>query len=237
MLEPELPDRRAVVVPDLLLLGVEPHALPDDGVRRARVAPDREGHFEADGLRAVFAQGAWGAFGVEAVAGGGAFEVRRDVAAHVEALHFGGWFRSFVGRVVCVCVCSRVEGFLLCCSATRGELWTTAFSFSRTLSRRVWWRERDHRSGICVCEGEMFGHVMCIRGQGSGVDGETVEERASLVNVVSQKTPAGCCKSGHSRHHPTPTLRWAVIHKVCTERYSASHEKTSARKRSSMYVC
>lgn len=109
-------------------------------------------------------------------------------------------------------VCALGWRVLLCCSATRGELWTSAFSSSRTLSRRVWWRERDHRSGICVCEGEMFGHVMCIRGQRSGEDGETVEERASLVNVVSQKTPAGCFESGHSKHHLTPTLRWATIH-------------------------
>jgi hypothetical protein len=63
-----------------------------------------------------------------------------------------------------VCVCA--PGFrifaLLCCSATRGGLlWTTAFS-SRTLSRRVWRKERNHRNGIGVCEGEMFGHVVFV---------------------------------------------------------------------------
>ena len=116
MLEPKLPDRRAVVIPDLLLLGVEAHALPDDGVRFARVAPDREGHFEADGLRAVFAQSTWCALCVEAVAGGGAFEVRRDVAAHVEALHFDGC--SVVGGM-CVCVCAL--GWRVVLSVVRPE--------------------------------------------------------------------------------------------------------------------
>jgi hypothetical protein len=54
------------------------------------VTPYGERHLEADGLRAVFAQCAWCALLVQAIAGGGAFEIWRDVAAHVEALHYGG---------------------------------------------------------------------------------------------------------------------------------------------------
>lgn len=46
----------------------------------AGVAPDGEGEFEADGLRAVFAEGAWGAARVEFVAACGAFEAGWDVA-------------------------------------------------------------------------------------------------------------------------------------------------------------
>jgi hypothetical protein len=90
VLELELPDGRAVVGADLLLLGVEAHALADDGVRFAGVAPDCEGQFEAHCLRAVFAKSAWRAFLVQTVPTGRTFEVRRDVTSHVEALHFGG---------------------------------------------------------------------------------------------------------------------------------------------------
>jgi hypothetical protein len=32
------------------------------------------------------------------------------------------------------------------------------------------------------------------------------EQAGVVVNVVSQKAPSGCFKSGHLRHHPTPTL-------------------------------
>ena len=46
MLEAEAPDRRAVVVAHLFLLRIEPHTLPDDLLRRAVRAPDREGAFE-----------------------------------------------------------------------------------------------------------------------------------------------------------------------------------------------
>ena len=42
-------DGARVVVARLLLLGVEAHALADDGLARAGRAPDWEGHFEADG--------------------------------------------------------------------------------------------------------------------------------------------------------------------------------------------
>ena len=45
------------------------------------MAPDGEGHFEAYGLRAIFAQGAWCALLVDLVCGGGAFEVGWDVAS------------------------------------------------------------------------------------------------------------------------------------------------------------
>jgi len=47
--------------------------------------------------------------------------------------------------------------------------------------------------------------IWCIRGQGGGEDGEMVEERAVVVNVVSEKAPSGSRESGHLRHHPTPT--------------------------------
>lgn len=43
-------------------------------------------------------------------------------------------------------------------------------------------------------------------------------ERASVTNVVSQKTPAGCCKSRHSSVTRLLHVRWAMIHEVCTER-------------------
>lgn len=89
MLEPECPDRRAVVVAHLFLVRVEAHALRDDRLRRAARAPDREGALEAYGLRAVGVAGHGGLAG-GAVEGGGAFEVWRDVASHVEALHGGG---------------------------------------------------------------------------------------------------------------------------------------------------
>ncbi len=46
-------DRGRVVVPDLLLLGVEANALADDGWFRAGGAPDGEGHLEADGEDAL----------------------------------------------------------------------------------------------------------------------------------------------------------------------------------------
>lgn len=102
MLELECPDGRAVVVAELLLLGVEAHALADDGVRFAGVAPDREGHFEAHRLRTVVAKGAGRAFLVQPVCGRGTFEFGRDVASHVEALHFGG------------IVCGREAGLGVC---------------------------------------------------------------------------------------------------------------------------
>ena len=54
------------------------------------MAPDGVGEFEAHGLRAIFLQRSWGAFLVDLVCGCGALQVWRDVAAHVEALYFGG---------------------------------------------------------------------------------------------------------------------------------------------------
>ncbi len=42
-----------MVVPDLLLLGVEANALADDGWFWAGGAPDGEGHLEADGEDAL----------------------------------------------------------------------------------------------------------------------------------------------------------------------------------------
>lgn len=97
MAEAEGPDGRRVVVADAALLGVEAHALADDGRPRARRAPDGEGHLEAHREGAVRGElggaRAEGVFAVQAVARRGALDVGRDVASHVEALHDGrfGW--------------------------------------------------------------------------------------------------------------------------------------------------
>ena len=104
MLEPETPERGRVIIPDLLLLGVEPHALADDLLRLAGRAPDGKGAFEAHGeepLAFQFARA--GAEGVRfaggGVRGGGPFEFGRDVPTHVEALHFdGGDLLKLVGQ-------------------------------------------------------------------------------------------------------------------------------------------
>ena len=53
MLHAERPYRRAVVVADFLLFGVEAHALADDGGFGAVGAPDGKGHFEAHGEDAL----------------------------------------------------------------------------------------------------------------------------------------------------------------------------------------
>ena len=53
MLHPETEHRRRMVVADFLLLGIEAHALADDGRFRARGAPDGERHLEADGQDAL----------------------------------------------------------------------------------------------------------------------------------------------------------------------------------------
>lgn len=93
MPEPKTPYRRRKVISHALLLGVEAHALADDGGLGAVRAPDGEGHLEAHGEDAVGGElggaVAEGVFLVELVAGGGALEVRGDVASHVEALHGG----------------------------------------------------------------------------------------------------------------------------------------------------
>ena len=95
MLEAEAPYRRRVVVPHALLLGVESHALADDRGLGACGAPDGVGHLEAHSQDAVGFEfggaGAEGMFVVEFVAGGRALDVRRDVSAHVEALHGDGF--------------------------------------------------------------------------------------------------------------------------------------------------
>lgn len=95
MLEPKTPDRRRVVIPDLLLLGIEPHALANDLLRLAGRAPDREGALEAHGEDALGLEFSGSRTESVPFAGGGvgvvgSFEVWRDVAAHVEALHFDG---------------------------------------------------------------------------------------------------------------------------------------------------
>ena len=90
MLDAERPHRRAVVHPDLLLLRVEPHALPDQRFRAAGRAPDGEGQLEAHFEDPLPQFAGARAEGVGFVERGGA--VRGGVvAAHVEALHFGGW--------------------------------------------------------------------------------------------------------------------------------------------------
>lgn len=110
MAEAKAPDGRGVVAARALLLGVEAHALADDGGPGAVRAPDGEGHLEAHGEDAVGRElgGAVAerVFVVELVAGGGAFEVRGDVASHVEALHDG---RFLVDLLLFVFVCSVME--------------------------------------------------------------------------------------------------------------------------------
>lgn len=49
MLHAETEDRGRVIVSDLLLLGVEAYALPDNRRFRTGGTPDCEGHFKADG--------------------------------------------------------------------------------------------------------------------------------------------------------------------------------------------
>lgn len=116
MAEAKAPDGRGVVVSRALLLGVEAHALADDCGLRAGRAPDGEGHLEAHGEDAVGGElggaVAEGVLVVELVAGGGAFEVRGDVAPHVEALHGG---RVFFVLFAPMCVFFFVL-FLLVCS-------------------------------------------------------------------------------------------------------------------------
>ena len=53
MFDAKAVDRGGIVVPDFLLLGIEPDSLADDGfVRLARRTPDSERHFETDDQRA-----------------------------------------------------------------------------------------------------------------------------------------------------------------------------------------
>lgn len=104
MAEAEAPYCGGVVAADAALLGVEAHALADDGGFRAGLAPDGEGHLEAyDEAAAGFGElggtGAERVFMVEFVAADGALEVRRDVPAHVEALHDGWMFEWLVAEV------------------------------------------------------------------------------------------------------------------------------------------
>lgn len=91
--EAEAPYGRGVVGACFFLFGVEAHALGDDGRFGARGAPDGEGHFEAHGEDAVGGEFgcalAEAVFLMDFVGRGCAFEVRRDVASHVEALHGG----------------------------------------------------------------------------------------------------------------------------------------------------
>lgn len=102
MLEAKTPNRRRVVISDPLLLGVEPHALADDLLGLAGCAPDGEGAFEAHGQDAFRLQFARAPpervpFARGRVGGAEPFEIRRDVAAHVEALHFGGGCGWMIG--------------------------------------------------------------------------------------------------------------------------------------------
>lgn len=97
MFEPERPHGRTVVAAHFLLLRIEAHALADDGLGVAGRAPDGEGTFEAHGLHGAAVGGAFSVGGFLAgrlIKGFQADEVRRDVAAHVEALHFGAGGRS-----------------------------------------------------------------------------------------------------------------------------------------------
>lgn len=90
MFERKSVNRTRVVVSDFALRGVEAHALADDGGLGTGVAPDGEGELEANGEEAGL--GGTDAEGV-AFAGGlvgvqDAFVFGRDVASHIEALHF-----------------------------------------------------------------------------------------------------------------------------------------------------
>lgn len=80
-----------------LFMRVETDTLRDDGFGVAVCTPDWEGTFEANGLRAVRVTWLDG-FAGGAVEGCCAFEVGRDVSAHVEALH-GGWWGA---RTPCI---------------------------------------------------------------------------------------------------------------------------------------
>lgn len=100
MLHAEAEHGRAVVVTDFLFLGVEAHALPDNGGFRAGTAPDGKGHLEAHGQDTLvrFAGAVAESVSVggedndsvsgrgrdllarELVGGGGAFMFGRDVA-------------------------------------------------------------------------------------------------------------------------------------------------------------
>ena len=91
MTHAEAVDWGGVVAADLLLLRVEAYALADEGFWRAMVAPDGEGHFETDGENTIFdfvRPGAEGVLASELVGAEGAFMLWRDIASHVEALHF-----------------------------------------------------------------------------------------------------------------------------------------------------
>lgn len=89
--ESEAPYGCRVVVAYALLLGVEAHALADDGGLGARGAPYGVGHLEAyreDAVRRELGRSrSECVLLVESVAAGRPLDVRGDVAAHVEALH------------------------------------------------------------------------------------------------------------------------------------------------------
>lgn len=89
MLDRKGEDWRAVVVADTALDGVEAYALAYEGLLGAALAPDGEGHLEADreGAAAVTGAGSLGVLAMQLVSGDGAFDVRWDVTSHVEALH------------------------------------------------------------------------------------------------------------------------------------------------------
>jgi len=96
MFHAEAVDRRREVVSDFLLLGVEPDALPDDCGFGTGAAPYCERHLEAHGqdalgLELAGARAESVAFAAGLVERLDAFEVWRDVASHVEALHDGWW--------------------------------------------------------------------------------------------------------------------------------------------------
>jgi len=89
MLEAKGPDRRAIVGSHFRLLRVEAHTLADDLLGVAVRTPDCERAFEAHRLGAVRVAFR-GRLTAGLVEGFVADKVRGDVAAHVEALHFGG---------------------------------------------------------------------------------------------------------------------------------------------------
>ena len=86
-------DRRRVVLPYIFLFRVESYPLANDGRLGAGGAPNRVGHFEANGenaLEELVGTGAKSMFPMELVSADNTLMLRWDVASHVEALHDDG---------------------------------------------------------------------------------------------------------------------------------------------------
>lgn len=161
MLEPKAPNGTAEVHARFLLLGVEPHTLTDDLLWFAVRTPNRERAFESHGEDALGFQftgaGTQGvAFTGGGVRGDEAFEVGRDIASHVEALHLGG-----VGCESCK------EGLRDLGSEERKE--STWFVVYYVISRLRWRQthfkmsERDSRTDELDASSMSCGKLQCLQ--------------------------------------------------------------------------